>query len=45
MGVNTLQNFSGDESGGGGVKYDVERCVRRTGGCEMRWVREGENRV
>ena len=45
MGMKTPQNFSGVEEGGGGVKYAVDKCVRRMGGCDIIWVMDGENEV
>ena len=45
IGMNTPQNFSGVDKGGGGVRYSDEICVRRMGGWEVRCVKEGENEV
>ena len=43
--MNTPQNFSGSDDGGGGVKYAVARWVRRMGGCDIIWVRDGKKDV
>jgi hypothetical protein len=33
--MKTPQNFSGVEEGGGGVKYAVDRYVKRMGGWDI----------
>jgi hypothetical protein len=43
--MKTPQNFSGGEEGGGGVKYAVDKCVKRIGGWDTMWVRDGEKDV
>jgi hypothetical protein len=43
IGTNTLQNFSGDERGGGGVDREVAIWVKSAGGCAVMSESEGEN--
>lgn len=45
MGMNTPQNLSRGEIGGGGVRYAVERWFNRANGCEITWVSEWEKDV
>lgn len=45
MGIKTPQNFSGVDSGGGGVRYAVDMWVRRIGGWAITCVRDGEKDV
>lgn len=45
MGVKTRQNFSGEDVGGGEVRYAEAMYVIRTGGCALMCVRDGEKEI
>lgn len=43
--MKTRQNFSGGDSGGGGVRYSAATCLIKAAGCAVMWAIDEENLV